>query len=293
MKKFKNRKNVKNVKNVNNRVKNNANMDGFEELVKAAKEFNGALDDEVANREYERKKLAEAFEKKASNDAKKGAKAVVENPVLTIDDVINAETISDLKIFTFGPRILSSEPRGPVRTYDDWYGDKSAVSAMQAVKDAINAKIVETKGARKSHEEAFWHKVKKDITKPVTDEKREKSKFYLKPYCLEREDFLTYKAEKPKKNKTASEVESLKAELENLNAHFKGVCAERDNLAACLKSCEKDLKQKQDEAVIMRKEAVFQFKRAEKAEAFIKQIDGACDLIKKHIAAYGSKKKSK
>ena len=271
MKKFKNRKNVKNVKNVNNAVKNNANMDGFEELVKAAKEFKGALDDEVANREYERKKLAEAFEKKASNDAKKGAKAVVENPVLTIDDVINAETISDLKIFTFGPRILSSEPRGRVRTYDDWYGDKSAVSAMQAVKDAINAKIVETKGARKSHEEAFWHKVKKDITKPVTDEKREKSK----------------------KNKPASEVESLKAELENLNAHFQGVCAERDNLAACLKSCEKDLKQKQDEAVIMRQEAVFQFKRAEKAEAFIKQIDGACDLIKKHIAAYGSKKKSK
>lgn len=262
MKKFKNRKNVK---NVNNTVKNNANMDGFEELVKAAKEFKGALDDEVANREYERKKLAEAFGKKASNDAKKGAKAVVENPALTIDDVINAETISDLKIFTFGPRILSSEPRGRVRTYDDWYGDKSAVSAMQAVKDAINAKIVETKGARKSHEEAFWRKVKKDITNPVTD----------------------------RKNKPASEVESLKSELENLNAHFEGVCAERDNLAACLKSCEKDLKQKQDEAVIMRQEAVFQFKRAEKAEAFIKQIDGACDLIKKHIAAYGSKKKSK
>lgn len=290
MKKFKNRKNVK---NVNNTVKNNANMDGFEELVKAAKEFKGALDDEVANREYERKKLAEAFEKKASNDAKKGAKAVVENPALTIDDVINAETISDLKIFTFGPRILSSEPRGRVRTYDDWYGDKSAVSAMQAVKDAINAKIVETKGARKSHEEAFWHKVKKDITKPVTDEKCEKSKFYLKPYCLEREDFLTYKVEKSKKNKPASEVESLKSELENLNAHFEGVCAERDNLAACLKSCEKDLKQKQDEAVIMRQEAVFQFKRAEKAEALIKQIDDVCDLIKEHIAAYGSKKKSK
>lgn len=263
MKKFKNRKYVK---NVNNAVKNNANMDGFEELVKAAKEFKGALDDEVANREYERKKLAEAFEKKASNDAKKGAKAVVENPVLTIDDVINAETISDLKIFTFGPRILSSEPRGRVRTYDDWYGDKSAVSAMQAVKDAINAKIVETKGARKSHEEAFWHKVK-DIINPVT---KEGQKF-----------------------KPASEVESLKSELENLNAHFEGVCAERDNLAACLKSCEKDLKLKQEEAVIMRQEAVFQFKRAEKAEAFIKQIDGACDLIKKHIAAYGSKKKSK
>lgn len=286
MKKFKNRKNVK---NVNNTVKNNANMDGFEELVKAAKEFNGALDDEVANREYERKKLAEAFEKKASNDAKKGAKAVVENPALTIDDVINAETISDLKIFTFGPSILSSEPRGRAITYGELYRQESAKYAMQAVEDAINAKIDETNGAQKSHEEAFWRKVKKDITNPVTDEERKNNK----PFCLEREDFLTYKAEKPKKNKPASEVESLKAELENLNAHFKGVCAERDNLAACLKSCEKDLKQKQDEAVIMRQEAVFQFKRAEKAEAFIKQIDGACDLIKKHIAAYGSKKKSK
>ncbi len=221
MKKFKNRKNVKNVKNVNNTVKNNANMDGFEELVKAAKEFNGALDDEVANREYERKKLAEAFEKKASNDAK-------------------AKEIKEIM--------------------------ETATATMRTIEDIINGKI---------------------------DEQRKKSKFFLKPYCLEREDFLTYNVEKSKKNKTTSEVESLKAELENLNAHFKGVCAERDNLAACLKSCEKDLKQKQDEAVIMRQEAVFQFKRAEKAEAFIKQIDGACDLIKKHIAAYGSKKKSK
>ena len=221
MKKFKNRKNVKNVKNVNNTVKNNANMDGFEELVKAAKEFNGALDDEVANREYEHKKLAEAFEKKASNDAK-------------------AKEIKEIM--------------------------ETATATMRTIEDIINGKI---------------------------DEQRKKSKFLLKPYCLEREDFLTYNVEKSKKNKTTSEVESLKAELENLNAHFKGVCAERDNLAACLKSCEKDLKQKQDEAVIMRQEAVFQFKRAEKAEAFIKQIDGACDLIKKHIAAYGSKKKSK
>lgn len=199
MKKFKNRKYVKNVKNVNNAVKNNANMDGFEELVKAAKEFKGALDDEVANREYERKKLAEAFEKTASNDAK-------------------AKEIKEIM--------------------------ETATAVMWTIEDIINGKI---------------------------DEERKKSK----------------------KNKPASKVEELKAELENLNAHFEGVCAERDNLAACLKSCEKDLKQKQDEAVIMRQEAAFQFKRAEKAEAFIKQIDGACDLIKKHIAAYGSKKKSK
>lgn len=199
MKKFKNRKYVKNVKNVNNAVKNNANMDGFEELVKAAKEFNGALDDEVANREYERKKLAEAFEKSASNDAK-------------------AKEIKEIM--------------------------ETATAVMWTIEDIINGKI---------------------------DEERKKSK----------------------KNKPASKVEELKAELENLNAHFEGVCAERDNLAACLKACEKDLKLKQDEAITMRQEAIFQFKRAEKAEAFIKQIDGACDLIKKHIAAYGSKKKSK
>lgn len=199
MKKFKNRKYVKNVKNVNNAVKNNANMDGFEELVKAAKEFKGALDDEVANREYERKKLAEAFEKFASNDAK-------------------AKEIKEIM--------------------------ETATAVMWTIEDIINGKI---------------------------DEERKKSK----------------------KNKPASKVEELKAELENLNAHFNGVCAERDNLAACLKACEKDLKLKQDEAITMRQEAVYQFKRAEKAEAFIKQIDGACDLIKKHIAAYGSKKKSK
>lgn len=217
MKKIKNRKNVKNVKNVNKTVKTNANMYGFDELVKAAKEFKVSLDDEVANRDYDRKNLAEAFEKKSSNDA-------------------NAKEIKEIM--------------------------ETATAAMWAIEDIINGKI---------------------------DEEREKNK----PFSLEREDFLTYKVEKSKKSKTASEVESLKAELENLNAHFKGVCVERDNLAACLNSCEKDLKQKQDEAVIMRQEAVFQFNRAEKAEAFIKQIDGACDLIKKHIAAYGSKKKSK
>ena len=93
--------------------------------------------------------------------------------------------------------------------------------------------------------------------------------------------------------KKIESLEKLKEEYKNLAAHFKGVCAERDNLATCLEACEKDLKQKQDEAITMRREAVFQFKRAEKAEAFIKKMDEACDLIKKHIAAYGSKKKYK
>lgn len=257
MKKFKNRKNVK---NVNNTVKNNANMDGFEELVNAAKEFKGALDDEVANREYERKKRA---------------KKLVENPVLTIDDV-------------------------------------------------VNAKIDETNGAQKSHEEAFWHKAK-DIINPVTEEKREKSEFLHKPFWLGREYFLTYKVEKSKKNKPASEVESLKSELEKykilvkgcrlelsklqkadmrLAAHFEDVCAERDNLAACLKSCEKDLKHKDkvierikkknakrmsekcDVIAVLNKEIEFQYKRREKAEKFVNTLGQAFDLLKKNVEDY-------
>lgn len=211
MKKFKNRKNVK---NVNNTVKNNANMDGFEELVKAAKEFKGALDDEVANREYERKKLAETFEKTASNDAK-------------------AKEIKEIM--------------------------EEATSVMWSIEDIINGKI---------------------------DEEREKSK----------------------KNKPASEVESLKAELENLKAHFKGVCAERDWHEQCLKSAEnalaykdkvidkikkknaKRMAEKCEVISTLNEEIAYQYKRAERAESFIKQLDGACDLIKKHIKAYDSKK---
>lgn len=229
MKKFKNRKNVK---NVNNTVKNNANMDGFEELVKAAKEFKGALYDEVSNREYERKKLAETFEKTASNDAK-------------------AKEIKEIM--------------------------EEATSVMWSIEDIINGKI---------------------------DEEREKNK----PFCLEREDFLTYKVEKSKKNKPASEVESLKAELENLKAHFKGVCAERDWHEQCLKSAEnalaykdkvidkikkknaKRMAEKCEVISTLNEEIAYQYKRAERAESFIKQLDGACDLIKKHIKAYDSKK---
>lgn len=211
MKKFKNRKNVK---NVNNTAKNNANMNGFEELVKAAKEFKGALDDEVANREYERKKLAETFGKKASNDAK-------------------AKEIKEIM--------------------------EEATAVMWTIEDIINGKI---------------------------DEERKKSK----------------------ENKPVSEVESLKAELENLKAHFKGVCAERDWHEQCLKSAEnalaykdkvidkikkknaKRMAEKCEVISMLNEEIAYQYKRAERAESFIKQLDGACDLIKKHIKAYDSKK---
>ena len=204
MKKFKNRKNVK---NVNNKVKNNANMEGFEELVKAAKEFKGALDDEVANREYERKKCANA-------------------------------NVEDFKAFMVVVK-----------------------SAMQEAEDAINAKIDEMN---------------------CEQEKQE--------------------------NEPVSEVESLKAELENLKAHFKGVCAERDWHEQCLKSAEnalaykdkvidkikkknaKRMAEKCEVIAMLNEEIAYQYKRAERAESFIKQLDGACDLIKKHIKAYDSKK---
>lgn len=214
MKKFKNRKNVK---NVNNTVKNNANMDGFEELVNAAKEFKGALDDEVANREYERKKLAETKEFKELMELQEEALRSIGG----FSEVI----------------IHSLEPWGRAMTYGELYRQETAKTAMQAVEDIIN---------------------------PVTEEKREKSK----------------------KNKPASEVESLKAELENLNAHFKGVCAERDNLAACLKSVENALAYKDKVIAVLNKEIVFQYKRREKAEKFVNTLGQAFDLLKKNVEDY-------
>ena len=214
MKRFKNRKNVK---NVNNTVKNNANMDGFEELVNAAKEFKGALDDEVANREYERKKLAETKEFKELMELQEEALRSIGG----FSEVI----------------IHSLEPWGRAMTYGELYRQETAKTAMQAVEDIIN---------------------------PVTEEKREKSK----------------------KNKPASEVESLKAELENLNAHFKGVCAERDNLAACLKSAENALAYKDKMIALLNNEIEFQYKRREKAEKFVNTLGQAFDLLKKNVEDY-------
>lgn len=232
MKRFKNRKNVK---NVNNTMKNNANMDGFEELVNAAKEFKGALDDEVANREYERKKLAETKEFKELMELQEEALRSIGG----FSEVI----------------IHSLEPWGRAMTYGELYRQETAKTAMQAVEDIIN---------------------------PVTEEKREKSK----------------------KNKPASEVESLKAELENLNAHFKGVCAERDRFERCLKSAEnalaykdkvierikkknaKRMSEKCDVIAVLNKEIEFQYKRREKAEKFVNTLGQAFDLLKKNVEDY-------
>lgn len=110
------------------------------------------------------------------------------------------------------------------------------------------------------------------------------------------------------RKKPVSEVDALKAELENLKAHFKGVCAERDWHEQCLKSAEnalaykdkvidkikkknaKRMAEKCEVIEILNEEIAYQYKRAERAESFIKQLDGACDLMKKHIKAYESKK---
>lgn len=89
-----------------------------------------------------------------------------------------------------------------------------------------------------------------------------------------------------------------------LAAHFEGVCAERDNLAACLKSAEnalaykdkvierikkknaKRMSEKCDVIAVLNKEIVFQYKRREKAEKFVNTLGQAFDLLKKNVEDY-------
>lgn len=100
-------------------------------------------------------------------------------------------------------------------------------------------------------------------------------------------------------------IDEQEAEIKRLKSALAGVTKERDWFEQCLKSAENALIYKdkvigkikknnarrvarlREDVDILDEEVAFQYKRANKAEAFIKQIDGACDLIKKHIAAYG------
>lgn len=102
-------------------------------------------------------------------------------------------------------------------------------------------------------------------------------------------------------------IDEQTAEIERLKTALAGVKKERDWFERCLKSAEnalvykdkvidklkkknaKKLADKQDIIDMLDEEVAFQYKRANKAVSFIYQIDGACDLIKKHIAAYGRK----
>lgn len=104
--------------------------------------------------------------------------------------------------------------------------------------------------------------------------------------------------------KKIAELEKLQEEYKNLTAHFEGVCAERDNLAACLESCERDLKYKEkvierikkknakrmaakcEVIEVLNEEIVFQYKRREKAEKFVNTLGQAFDLLKKNVEDY-------
>jgi chromosome segregation ATPase len=100
------------------------------------------------------------------------------------------------------------------------------------------------------------------------------------------------------------ELEKLQEDYKSLAAHFDGLCAERDNLAACLKSAEnalaykdkvierikkknaKRMSEKCDVIAVLNKEIVFQYKRREKAEKFVNTLGQAFDLLKKNVEDY-------
>lgn len=100
------------------------------------------------------------------------------------------------------------------------------------------------------------------------------------------------------------ELERLQEDYKSLAAHFDGLCAERDNLAACLKSAEnalaykdkvierikkknaKRMSEKCEVIDVLNKEIVFQYKRREKAEKFVNTLGQAFDLLKKNVEDY-------
>lgn len=100
------------------------------------------------------------------------------------------------------------------------------------------------------------------------------------------------------------ELEKLQEDYKSLAAHFDGLCAERDNLAACLKSAEnalaykdkvierikkknaKRMSEKCDVIAVLNKEIEFQYKRMEKAEKFVNTLGQAFDLLKKNVEDY-------
>lgn len=100
------------------------------------------------------------------------------------------------------------------------------------------------------------------------------------------------------------ELERLQEDYKSLAAHFDGLCAERDNLAACLKSAEnalaykdkvierikkknaKRMSEKCEVIAVLNKEIVFQYKRRDKAEKFVNTLGQAFDLLKKNVEDY-------
>lgn len=100
------------------------------------------------------------------------------------------------------------------------------------------------------------------------------------------------------------ELEKLQEDYKSLAAHFDGLCAERDNLAACLKSAEnalaykdkvierikkknaKRMSEKCEVIAALNMEIEFQYKRREKAEKFVITLGQAFDLLKKNVEDY-------
>ena len=82
------------------------------------------------------------------------------------------------------------------------------------------------------------------------------------------------------------ELERLQEDYKSLAAHFDGLCAERDNLAACLKSAENALAYKDKMIAVLNNEIEFQYKRREKAEKFVNTLGQAFDLLKKNVEDY-------
>lgn len=100
------------------------------------------------------------------------------------------------------------------------------------------------------------------------------------------------------------ELEKLKEDYKSLAAHFDGLCVERDNLAACLKSAEnalaykdkvierikkknaKRMSEKCEVIEVLNEEIAYQYKRREKAEKFVNTLGQAFDLLKKNVEDY-------
>lgn len=142
----------------------------------------------------------------------------------------------------------------------------------------------------------------------VVDEQAKKIKILEKSLKMNEELAERYHLESEMNEELAERyhlaLEKLQEDYKSLAAHFDGLCAERDNLAACLKSAEnalaykdkvierikkknaKRMSEKCEVIAVLNKEIEFQYKRREKAEKFVNTLGQAFDLLKKNVEDY-------
>ena len=142
----------------------------------------------------------------------------------------------------------------------------------------------------------------------VVDEQAKKIKILEKSLKMNEELAERYHLELEMNEELAEryhlELEKLQEDYKSLAAHFDGLCAERDNLAACLKSAEnalaykdkvierikkknaKRMSEKCEVIAALNMEIEFQYKRREKAEKFVNTLGQALDLLKKNVEDY-------